>query len=124
MSAEQSEPELWLRITELAKREGVAKSVISEKVKAWEAEEGNLVRVRREGRSKLVELGTFLRAKQSTGNAAKEAGPQTREKQIAAYLKELELRQRLGQLVPVADVEDAALKAGQAIVTVIDRISG
>lgn len=140
--------ELWLTLTELAKREGVVKSVASERVTAFEA--ARLIKTKiGPRRSKLIELSQYLAARRATGDAAREAGAatkaadidsphdmteattptapayrdaQTREKQIATYLKELELRERLGQLVPATDLEAVANKVGEVIVRVIDRI--
>ena len=142
---------LWLTLTELAKREGIAKSVASERVTAFEAA-GHIKTKPGPRRAKLIELGQYLEAKRLTGDAAKEAGAvtksldlvsppapdtlaepapsaspayrdvQAREKQIASYLKELELRERLGELIRASEVIDAVQKCGETIVRVIDRL--
>lgn len=136
---------LWLTITALAKREGIGKSAASEKVIALESD--SLIKTKRgRGRQKLVNLAQYLMAIGKTGNAAQElaaetrAGAdaddlpaaadqptyraaQTRKLQFEADLAELTLRQKLGELVPVADVEDAAAKVAEVIVRAIDRLA-
>jgi hypothetical protein len=47
---------------------------------------------------------------------------QERAARYAADLKYLDLEERLGRLVPVAEVEDAAQKCAEATVRVVDRL--
>jgi DNA-binding MarR family transcriptional regulator len=135
---------LWLTISELAKREGVGKPTISERVKRLEAD--GLVKSKPgRGRQKLVNLAQYLVATNKAGDAAKQLAAdtraeadapqppepggdptyraaQTRRAQLDADLKEIELAQKRGELLPVADIEDAAGKFAEAIVRVLDRI--
>lgn len=142
---------VWLTITELADRLGVRKSTVSEKVAALTAD-GLIETKPGKGRTKLVHLASYLRATGQAGDAAKEAGAatraalaaetalpladapptasnnptfrdaQTREKELAADLKELELKQRLGELVAVADLAGVAEQAAEQMVAALDRL--
>jgi hypothetical protein len=47
---------------------------------------------------------------------------QARAAQYTADLKFLDLEERLGRLVPVAEVKDAGQKAAEAIVRIVDRL--
>lgn len=139
--ADHGEGGLWLTITELASREGVGKPTISEKVKALEAD--GLIKTKPgRGRQKLVNLAQYLTAIGKAGDAAKELAAetraaevpldaptqpgyrdaQTRRTQFEADLKELELRQRQGELVAAADLGAAAQTCMEAIVAVLDRL--
>jgi hypothetical protein len=98
------------------------------------------IATRMDGRSKLVNLAQYDRAVGETGDAVKEGAAATRaddgdaEKnpalrdhqaraaQYTADLKFLDLEERLGRLVPVAEVEDAAAKCAEATVRIIDRL--
>ena len=129
---------LWLSITQLAELKGVGKGWISERVKALES--AGRIETKIEGRSKLVNLAQYDRAVGETGDAVKEGAAATRadaddaEKnpalrdhqaraaQYTADLKFLDLEERLGRLVPVAEVEDAAQKCAEATVRIIDRL--
>jgi len=129
---------LWVSITQLAELKGVGKPWISERVKALES--AGRIETKIEGRSKLVNLAQYDRAVGETGDAVKEGAAATRaddgdaEKnpalrdhqaraaQYTADLKFLDLEERLGRLVPVAEVEDAAAKCAEATVRIIDRL--
>ena len=133
---------LWITVADLARRKKITRQSASERVKRLAAD--NLITVRRNGRSTLVNLAEFDRAVGAVGDASKEAGAatknddatadasakvnpqfrdhQTREKQYSADLKFLELGERLGTLIPAAGVEDSAIRVGEAIVRVIDRL--
>jgi len=96
--------------------------------------------------SKLVKLATYLRATNQVGDAAKEAGAETRDllaeadtaptpatgrpelprcadarKGTRADLKQLELDERLGKLVLIGDLAQVAEEAAEMIVALIDR---
>jgi hypothetical protein len=130
---------LWLSITQLAELKGVGKPWISERVKALES--AGRIATRVDGRSKLVNLAQYDRAVGETGDAIKEGAAATRAEaegdpeknpalrdhqaraaQYTADLKFLDLEERLGRLVPVAEVEDAAAKCAEATVRAIDRL--
>src|SRR5579885_3455426 len=133
----------WLTISKLAQREGVGKPTISERVKKLE-QDGLLKTKPGKGRQKLVNLAQYLTAIGKAGDAAKElaaetraaaeapapesaATPgyrdaQTRRVQFEADLKELELRQKLGELVAVGDLAAAAQACMETIVAAIERL--
>ncbi len=150
MQAEHAEPGdggLWLTITELADYLKVRKSTVSERVAALVAD-GKLMTRPGKGKSKLVHLATYLTVTNQVGDAAKEAAAktrdllaqeappaasaapgaptfrdaQTREKELAADLKQLELDERLGRLVAVADLAQVAEEAAEQIVALIERM--
>lgn len=136
---------LWLPVSEIAERLGVGKSTISEKVKALESE-GRIATKPGKGRQKLINLAQYLTAVGKTGDAVKElafeqraepdtpAAPdappeaarlrdaQTRRAMFDADLKEIELKEKLGALIPVADVQEAQQRAAEAIVRIVERL--
>jgi hypothetical protein len=143
---------VWLSITELAKREGVGKSTISERVAKLAAEDLELTKPGR-GKQKLVNLARFLAAVGKAGDVAKElaaadrgaaepndddaaATPayrdaQTRDRLLASELKrlqiqreQLELAERLKQVVSVADLAQTMQEAGEMMVRAVDRVPG
>jgi len=130
---------LWLSVAELARMKNLSRQSVHERVRRL-VETGDLT-TRGEGRSLRVNLAQYDLAIGSAGDAAREAGAatkamvevdaptssafrdaQTREKQYAADLKYLELQQRLGELVPVAEIREAAVKMGEAVVIIITRL--
>jgi hypothetical protein len=130
---------LWLSVAELARLKNLSRQSVHERVRRL-VETGHLT-TRGEGRSLRVNLAQYDLAIGSTGDAAREAGAatkamvdvdaptssafrdaQTREKQYAADLKYLELQQRLGELVPVAEMKEAAVKMGEAVVNIVTRL--
>jgi len=130
---------LWLSVAELARMKNLSRQSVHERVRRL-VETGDLT-IRGEGRSLRVNLAQYDLAIGSTGDAAREAGAatkamvdvdaptssafrdaQTREKQYAADLKYLELQQRLGELVPVAEMKDAGVKMGEIVVNTITRL--
>ncbi len=133
---------LWLTITELAEHKGLGKPWISEKVKALEAD-GKIETRSGKGKTKLVNLAQFDRAVGETGDAVKEAAAETRAEagaggesaspvlrdhqaraaQYAADLKFLDLEERLGRLVLIAEVKAAGIEIAEVVVTVIGGLS-
>lgn len=130
---------LWLSVAELARLKNLSRQSVHERVRRL-VEAGDLT-TRGEGRSLRVNLAQYDLAIGSTGDAAREAGAatkamvdgdaptssafrdaQTREKQYAADLKYLELQQRLGELVPVAEMKEAARDMAEAVLKVITRL--
>jgi DNA-binding Lrp family transcriptional regulator len=63
---------IWISITDLAKRKGVSKQAISQRVKNLEA--AGLIEVRHNGRTREVELVSYDRAIGQTGDAFREMG--------------------------------------------------
>jgi biotin operon repressor len=133
---------LWLSIAEIARTKGKSRQAIAKRV-AGLVDAGKLETRPGEGGTKLVNLAQFDRAVGEIGDASKEAAAETaggdddadnasptyrdhqaREKQYAADLKFLELEERLGNLVPIGDLTDAANKCAEACVRSIDRLTG
>jgi biotin operon repressor len=130
---------LWLSISEIARIKDKSRQAIAKRVDAL-VEAGKLQTKPGDGGTKLVNLAQFDRAVGETGDAIKEgaavtraeaeAGTETpalrdhqeRAARYAADLKYLDLEERLGRLVPVAEVEDAAQKCAEATVRVVDRL--
>lgn len=133
----------WISVAELARLKNIARQSAGERVDRLENE--GKITVKRDGRSKMINLAEYNFAVGEVGDASKEAGAatkaisdaddgpapnnhfrdaQTREKQYAADLKYLELNERLGKLVPADEVEAAAIKAAEDIISLIDRIAG
>lgn len=112
---------VWVTITELARRKGVSKQSIAEKVSRLENE--GRITTRREGNKRLVELASFDYAVGQIGDAFKELAAETgRDLRLAdgqalaqsglrdaqadrarydAQLKALELAERQGLVVPL-----------------------
>lgn len=132
---------LWLSVSEIARQKNKSRQAIAKRVDALVAE-GKLETRPGEGGTKLVNLAQFDRAVGDTGDAFKESSAETaaeiiagdtpaspalrdhqsRQAKYAADLKYLDLEERLGRVVPIDDVKDAAVKAGEAIVRIIDRL--
>lgn len=130
---------LWLSVAELARTKNVSRQSVHERVRRL-VETGELT-TRGEGRSLRVNLAQYDLAIGSTGDSAREAGAatramidvdaptssafrdaQTREKQYAADLKYLELQQRLGELVPLAEVREGGRKIAESILKIVTRL--
>ncbi|NEW96632.1 hypothetical protein [Rhodopseudomonas sp. BR0G17] len=133
---------LWLSISEIARQKGKSRQAVAKRV-AGLVEAGQLETKAGADGTKLVNLAQYDRAVGDTGDAVKEAAAQTRSEadaaapgdaspvlrdhqaraaQYTADLKYLDLEERLGRLVPLADVADGANRAAEAIVRVIDRL--
>jgi len=135
---------LWLSITDIARLEKKTRQAVSKRVAALVAA-GEIATKRGENGSKLVNLAAYNRAIGAVGDAAKELAAetradaatdapaadgkptyrdaQTRKLQFEADLAEIALAEKRAELVPVADVEDAAARVAEAIVRVIDRLT-
>jgi DNA-binding Lrp family transcriptional regulator len=142
MSDDLVEDGLWISVADLARQKNITRQSAGERVDRLETD--GKITVRREGRSKLINLAEYDLAVGEVGDAAREAGAitkaggdgegdtapahpayrdhQTREKQYAADLRWIELQKELGRLVPVDQIADAAAKAAEAAIRVIDRI--
>ena len=130
---------LWESVAEVARRKGITRQSLNERVDRLASE--GLIKVRRDGRSKLINVAEFDRVVGEVGDAVKEGAATTRAEadgdveknpalrdhqaraaQYTADLKFLDLEERLGRLVPVAEVEEAAVKCAESTVRVIDRL--
>lgn len=132
---------LWMSLSEVAELKGISRQALSKRVAKLEAE-GLLQTKPGGGGTKLINVAQYDRVIGAVGDAIKEiaaetvketapdapaAAPalrdaQTRSAQYTADLKFIELNEKIGALVPVADVADAATRAGEAIIRVIDRL--
>lgn len=132
---------LWLTITELAEAKGLGKAAISERVARFE-EQGLLTTRPGKRKSKLVNLAEFDRVAGQVTDLARARGAETRrgadeggESNSAAYSREqarnmayraelsrLELEERLGELVKVADLRPVIEAAAAAAVAVIEKL--
>jgi hypothetical protein len=130
---------LWESVAEVARRKGITRQSLNERVDRLASE--GLIKVRRDGRSKLISVAEFDRVVGEVGDAVKEGAAATRAEadgdaeksgalrdhqaraaQYTADLKFLDLEERLGRLVPVADVKEAAAKCAAVTVRVIDQL--
>ncbi|TIN84342.1 winged helix-turn-helix domain-containing protein [Mesorhizobium sp.] len=131
---------VWKSLSEIAAMRGVSKVAIKKRVDKFEAD--GLVQTRRQGRERLVDLAAFDKAIGVAGNAYAEqsaatvreekseaSGPpsalrdaQTEKAQWEARRSALDVSERLGKLVPVAEVETAMVRAGEAIVRAIEQL--
>lgn len=131
---------LWLSVSEIARQRGKSRQAIAKRV-AELVEAGKLETRPGPNSTKLVHLAQFDRAVGETGDAFKEAAAETRAEldtagadptspalrdhqaraaQYSADLKFLDLEERLGRLVPVAEVKEAGQAAGEKIVSIVD----
>lgn len=126
---------LWLSISDLAERKGVSKQTISEKVAKLEAD--GAIRTRPgKNRAKEVNVAQYDLAIGEEGDAAREAGEetkrgepsptfrdaQTREKLYQTELLRLKLEAAQGLLLPAAEVKAACEDAAARIVELIDAL--
>lgn len=132
---------LWLSISEVARIKKVSAQAISKHVARLEAEGAIATREGPRG-TKEINLAQYNLARNEFGDAAKELAAETvamsddatpaadptyrdaqaREKKYRADLAELEVRQRLGELVPVADLAQAVAQCAEAIVAAVERL--
>ncbi|TGQ69528.1 hypothetical protein EN805_10545 [bacterium M00.F.Ca.ET.162.01.1.1] len=138
--ADMPEP-VWKSLSEIAAMRGVSKVAIKKRVDRYEAE--GLLTTRRNGRERQVDLAAFDKAIGNVGDAYREqaaetvreektaetSGPpsalrdaQTEKAQWEARRSALDVSERLGKLVPVAEVETAMVRAGEAIVRAIEQL--
>jgi hypothetical protein len=133
----------WLSVTELARLRGVDKAAISRRAKRYE-EQGLLTPRAGKGGVKLICVAEFDRAAGQATDAVRELngsaggaaaapaaalpGDPTLAKQQArragydADLKQLELQERLGELVRVADVQEAIVVLSENFVRAIEQM--
>ena len=131
---------LWLSISEIARQKDISRQAVAKRVDQLVAL-GKLQTKPGDNGTKLVNLAQYDRAIGETGDAFKEAGAETkaeaetetpaspalrdhqaRAARYTADLRFLDLEERLGRLVPVADVVNGAQLAAEAIIRAIDRL--
>lgn len=131
---------LWETVADLARRKGIARQSLHERVDRLAAD--GLISVRRQGRTKLINVAEYDRAVGQVGDAFKESAAETRAgvdsgetppspalrdhqaraAQYTADLKFLDLEERLGRLVPIDEVKTAGVRIGEAVVSIIGRL--
>lgn len=141
MSDDLLDAGLWMSVSDIARDKGKSRQAIAKRV-AELVEAGKLATRPGPNGTKLVNLAAFDLAVGETGDALKEAAAETRAEaeispaptspalrdhqarnaQYTADLRFLELEERLGRLVPAAEVKEAGQTAGEAIVRIIDRL--
>jgi hypothetical protein len=132
---------LWLSVSEIAREKGKSRQAIAKRV-AELVDAGKLTTRPGPNGTKLVSLAAFDLAVGETGDAVKEGAAearveidagtspsspalrdhQARNAQYSADLRFLELEERLGRLVPAAEVKEAGQRAAEAIVRIVDRL--
>ncbi|TPM31783.1 MarR family transcriptional regulator [Mesorhizobium sp. B2-3-5] len=128
---------LWLPLTEIARRRGVSRAAISKRVKRLVAEGSIQTRPGRGGTIE-VELAAFdLATNEATRldggptpatsararrSSAPQGGPAADKIRYEAALRRLDFEERIKNLVPIKHVEDAMVRAGEAIVRAIEQL--
>lgn len=132
----------WVSISELARLKGLSKAAVSERVRGL-VDKGQLATKPGKGKVVLVNLAAFDRAIGETTDLAKAAGAETRrlagapvrddaapiytaeQARHMAYKAEsarLDLEERQGKILLVAEVAAAITAAGEAIARAIEQL--
>jgi hypothetical protein len=129
---------VWLSVSDLAREQRVTKQAISKNITRWAAA-GRTVPTKKDGRELLVRVADYKRAAGEVADQAKLLAEQTkkggegdpiytreqaRKMGIDADLRQLELDERLGSLIPVKDLQTAAVTCASEIVRAIDQTIG
>lgn len=129
---------LMLSIADIARRKGVSKQAISKRVARLE-QLGQIATHKGPRGTVLVSLAEYDRAVGETSELAHVQAPQpkvtavadaehsytreqAREKAYAADLKKLDLDERLGKLVPIEHVQQAAVRLAETLVRLLDQL--
>lgn len=132
---------LWQSVSEIARAKQKSRQAIAKRVKSL-VDDGKLTTKPGPRGTVLVNVAAFDRLVGEVADVAREIGAETkaeqeatgtaangkfrdaatREKQYSADIKFLDLEERLGRLVPIGELEDAAAKAAEAMIRVIDRL--
>jgi hypothetical protein len=127
---------LWVPIAELARRKGVTKQTMWEKVTKLEGQ-GLLTTKPGRGGVKLVNVGEYEFRIKETGDLAKEQAAATaqgnledpayrkaqlQKVQAEAALKDFELRQRHGELVDITRVKEVIAEVGEELRKPLDQL--
>jgi len=133
----------WVSISELARLKGLSKAAVSERVKGL-VDKGQLATKPGKGKVVLVNLAAFDRVIGETTDLARSAGAETK-RQVAqhqpgdpttpiytaeqarhmAYKAEsarLDLEERQGKILPIAEIAAAVQTAGEALARAIDNL--
>jgi DNA-binding MarR family transcriptional regulator len=128
---------VWMSVSELAARKNVTKQTISEIVSRL-VDAGKLQTRPGKGKAKLVNVAEYDRVRGETTDLAREQGAETKsgaeklgrdptftqhQATRAGYeaeLKRLDLEERIGKLRRIEDIEQAAVRCGEAVVRVLE----
>ncbi len=142
INSDQARVGLWLSVTELARARGISKPAVTQALKRWSAA-GVVITTRKDGKALLVNVAEFDRArggevadpahvaaeatKKAADAGAELSGPaisreRARREAYEADLAMLKRDELLGRLVPVDELESAAIACGEAAVRAIDAI--
>ena len=125
---------LWLSVSELARQRNRDKGSMSRRVARLE--EQGLLTTRLDGKTKLVNAAEFDKAVGQAGDAIKEqaakpaedsgglSAEQTKRTAYLAELARLDLEERQGKLVPVADLTAAMVRCAEKLARLADGIVG
>ncbi|MER8852995.1 DUF1441 family protein [Mesorhizobium australicum] len=121
---------VWLTLAEVARRRDVSRAAISKRVKRL-----GLATRPGPGGSILVELASFDQAthettavredpaeRKATAKAVELPSAAVEKLRYEAALKRLDLEERLKTLVPIRDVENAMVRAGEALVRALEKL--
>jgi len=130
---------LWLSIAEIARRKGVSRQAIAERVARFE-EAGSITTKPGKAGAKLVNLAEFDRVADEQTSFSKQAGARagrndtrsrrgalndaiTEKAQYDAELKRIELAERCGKLVPVDDFMSVVEKCAEVQIAIIESLN-
>ena len=134
----------WVSISELARLKGLGKAAISERVSGLVAK-GLLSTKAGKGKIKLVNLAAFDRVVGETTDLAKAAGAETKRQNASppppgdpsapiytaeqardmayrAELRRMDLEERQGKLLPIADIAQAVTASAEALARAIETL--
>ena len=147
MQSTHSSPEpagLWMSVSELAKAKGVSRQSMHERVARLE-QQGAVTLKAGQGRARLINVAEFDRAAGESFDAVRSlngtgvattlasrvdgadpvlAREQARRAAYDADLKQLDLEERLGKLIPVEEVEQAMTTCAETMVRGIEQLPG
>lgn len=128
---------LWLSTSEIARRKGVTKQTVSEKVRKLVAD-NRLQTKPGKGKAVLINIAEYDRVLGETTDLAREQGARTKSDDASsqrdptftthqatragyeAELKRLDLEERLGKLRNVSEIEAAAVRCAETVVRVLE----
>lgn len=130
---------LWMTVSDIARRKGVSKQAIAKRVDRFASQ--GLIETRSGPRgAKLVNLAQYDKIAGEASDAIREmsagraptaapsdnslATQQARRVAYQADLAKLDLDERLGKLLPVADVEAAMVRCAEVMVRTIEQLPG
>lgn len=133
---------VWVSISDLAKRKGVTRQSLHERVSRLVKD--GLIETRQDGKKRLIDMAEYDRVVGQVGDAFREQGAETRRdaetedtggsaklrdvqierQQYETKIRALDYAERLGRLLPLkgpSGVETAMVKAAEKIVRIIEK---